>query len=123
MPANKNKTLLIFTSIILLAVSCNNKIQPTATIAPQNPPITAAPSAGSSQSANPSPTPSLSPSPSSSTLADGEVVLSQAQLLAMAGNKYADGNLPLGDGKYVTAGPKTGYIYLCRTQMANMNMG
>ncbi len=31
----------------------------------------------------------------------------------LGGNKYADGILPLGDYKYVTSGPKKGYIYLC----------
>lgn len=29
------------------------------------------------------------------------------------GNKYADGKLPVGDGKYVTTAPKQGYIYAC----------
>lgn len=29
------------------------------------------------------------------------------------GNKYANGILPVGDNKYVTAGPKGGYVYLC----------
>ncbi len=29
------------------------------------------------------------------------------------GNKYADGILPVGDGKYVTDSAKKGYIYLC----------
>jgi len=31
------------------------------------------------------------------------------------GNEYADGILPVGDGKVVTAGPERGSIYLCRT--------
>ena len=39
--------------------------------------------------------------------------LSDSYLLAIAGNQYSDGNVPLGDGKYVTTGPKKGYIYLC----------
>jgi hypothetical protein len=42
-----------------------------------------------------------------------QTVLSQSQLEAMAGDKYADGNLPLGDNKYVTSGPKQGYVYIC----------
>lgn len=42
-----------------------------------------------------------------------QVAYTQDQLLAMAGNPYAHGNLPLGDGKYVTDAPKQGYIYLC----------
>ena len=40
-------------------------------------------------------------------------VLSDAELVAMAGTDFVDGRLPLGDGKYVTSGPKKGYIYLC----------
>ncbi|HJU13232.1 MAG TPA: YHYH protein [Candidatus Nitrosotalea sp.] len=42
-----------------------------------------------------------------------QVVLSDNNLIAMSGNKYPDGNVELGDGKYVTAGPKKGFIYLC----------
>lgn len=49
-----------------------------------------------------------------------QVTLSDAQLLAMASNKYADGNLPLGDKKYVTENPQKGYVYLCN---ANTNSG
>lgn len=30
------------------------------------------------------------------------------------GNVYADGILPVGDGKYVTDAPKQGYVYVCR---------
>lgn len=45
-----------------------------------------------------------------------QTAVSASQLATIAGNKYADGNLPLGDGKYVTAGPKKGYIYLCHAQ-------
>jgi hypothetical protein len=41
---------------------------------------------------------------------------SQAQLLRLADNKYSDGELPLGDGKYVTSGPKKGSIYLCNAR-------
>ena len=29
------------------------------------------------------------------------------------GNKYADGLLPVGDGKYVTDAAKQGYVYVC----------
>lgn len=42
-----------------------------------------------------------------------QIILSDDQLVAMASNKYSDGNVPLGDGKYVTSGPKKGYVYLC----------
>jgi hypothetical protein len=38
------------------------------------------------------------------------------QLLTLASNKYADGNLPLGDNKYVTDAPKKG-IFTYVTQM------
>ena len=31
------------------------------------------------------------------------------------GDRYADGILPVGDGKAVTDGPSKGYVYLCRT--------
>jgi hypothetical protein len=30
------------------------------------------------------------------------------------GDKYADGILPVGDGKYVTDAPKVGYVFVCR---------
>jgi hypothetical protein len=46
-------------------------------------------------------------------ITNGASVLSDSDLLAMADNKYSDGNVQLGDGKYVTSGPKKGYIYLC----------
>jgi len=45
----------------------------------------------------------------------GSQILSDKDLLAMAGNKYASGELPLGDGRYVTDAPRKGYIYLCHT--------
>lgn len=40
-------------------------------------------------------------------------ILTDHDLEAMAGNKYASGELPLGDGHYVTSAPRKGYIYLC----------
>jgi hypothetical protein len=36
------------------------------------------------------------------------------------GNKYAGGMLPVGDGKYVTDGPKQGYIYACSQYAHNL---
>jgi hypothetical protein len=42
-----------------------------------------------------------------------------AEILAMAGNKYASGELPLGDKRYVTDAPRKGYIYLCRLMNEN----
>lgn len=44
---------------------------------------------------------------------------SDAELLAMADNRYADGNVPLGDYKYVTSAPKKGYVYLCNVHKDN----
>ncbi|HYL65901.1 MAG TPA: YHYH protein [Nitrosopumilaceae archaeon] len=46
-------------------------------------------------------------------MANDNQVLTDSDLLAISDNTYADGNIPLGDGKYVTSGPKKGYIYLC----------
>jgi hypothetical protein len=36
------------------------------------------------------------------------------------GNKYADGILPVGDGKYVTDAPKQGYVYACSQYAQNL---
>ncbi|HSX42946.1 MAG TPA: YHYH protein [Candidatus Saccharimonadales bacterium] len=36
------------------------------------------------------------------------------------GNKYADGILPVGDGKYVADAPKTGYVYACTDYAKNL---
>lgn len=46
-------------------------------------------------------------------------VYSRSELLALADNKYASGDVPLGDDKYVTDAPKKGYVYLCRTRKDN----
>lgn len=48
-----------------------------------------------------------------SAFADGQRVLSDNDLTTMATNPYASGELPLGDGHYVTDAPKKSYIYLC----------
>ncbi|HEY0907994.1 MAG TPA: YHYH protein [Candidatus Paceibacterota bacterium] len=45
--------------------------------------------------------------------------LSYSDLLALADNKYADGNVPLGDYRYTTDAPKKGYIYLCNARQDN----
>lgn len=44
-----------------------------------------------------------------------------ADLLALADNKYANGGVPIGDYKYVTApaAPKVGYVYLCNVHKDN----
>lgn len=36
------------------------------------------------------------------------------------GNKYANGILPVGDGKYQTTGAKTGYVYVCQGYANNL---
>jgi hypothetical protein len=45
--------------------------------------------------------------------------LSQKDLLLNADDVYASGEVPLGDGKYVTSAPKKGYVYLCHVQRDN----
>jgi len=42
--------------------------------------------------------------------------VSLSSIIKMADNKYADGNVPLGDGKYVTDGAKKWYVYLCNAR-------
>jgi len=44
----------------------------------------------------------------------GQEALSDADLLMRAGDKFADGELPVGDQHYTLNGPRIGYIYLCR---------
>lgn len=56
---------------------------------------------------------------SSSATWNGVKIYSQADLLAMADNAYADGNVPLGDDRYVTSAPKKGYVYLCNAHKDN----
>lgn len=36
------------------------------------------------------------------------------------GNKYANGILPVGDGKYTSSGPKKGYVYACTEYAHNL---
>ncbi len=50
---------------------------------------------------------------------DGVHVYSQSELLTLADNTFADGIVPLGDYKYVTTGPKKGYVYLCNVRKDN----
>ena len=52
-------------------------------------------------------------------LASGQALLSPTDLFKLADDTYADGSLPLGDYKYVTAAPKKGYIYLCNVHKDN----
>ena len=49
------------------------------------------------------------------TAGDAQHTLSDMDLMGVANNKYASGELPLGDGHYVTDAPKKGFIYLCHT--------
>ena len=62
---------------------------------------------------------SASTSAGDSTLAPGQTVYTEAELLAMAGNPYASGSVPLGDYHYVTDAPKVGYVYLCNVHKDN----
>ncbi len=39
------------------------------------------------------------------------------------GNKYADGLLPVGDGKYTTTGAKQGSVYVCSSYAQNLAQG
>ena len=73
-------------------------------------------------------TPQTTPPPSSMSVAKTTHAINQAvmikgysrdELLAMAGNIYASGNVPLGDDKYVTSSPKKGYVYLCNVHKDN----
>ncbi len=50
---------------------------------------------------------------------DSTIALSDLDLLALADDKYSLGNLPLGDDKYVTEGPKKGHVYLCNAHKGN----
>lgn len=61
---------------------------------------------------NTSPTTVPSPQSSSSDTSASSSVL-QLDPKKNYGNKYADGNLPVGDGKYVTNAAKKGYVYTC----------
>jgi hypothetical protein len=60
----------------------------------------------------------IAPSPAKAA-EKGSHSYTRAELLAMADDAYADGNVPLGDYKYVTDGPKKGYVYLCNVHKDN----
>ncbi len=59
------------------------------------------------------------PNPSTTSVSTGPKVYSDAELLAMASNTYANGIVPLGDYKYSTSAAKKGYVYLCRANKDN----
>jgi len=64
------------------------------------------------------PTPAPAPAPAPAKSASSSAAKASTDPLASLGSdNYADGVLPLGDGKYVTSGPKKGYIYLCNANM------
>src|SRR3569623_1061256 len=79
-------------------------------------PVSSAPSTGSSVASSSANTAVATPP---STVPTDAHVYTQAELLAMADNKYADGSVPLGDYKYVTDAAKKGYIYLCNVHQDN----
>jgi hypothetical protein len=45
--------------------------------------------------------------------------LTDAQLLALADDKYVNNDVPLGDDRYVTDAAKKGYVYLCNVRKDN----
>lgn len=53
------------------------------------------------------------PASTKSTQPAAEVQGVQLATAKNYGNKYANGILPVGDGKYVTDGAKAGYVYVC----------
>jgi hypothetical protein len=57
----------------------------------------------------------ISPLHAASTLSSQKVI-SLKNVVKMADAKYADGNVPLGDGMHVSDGAKKGYVYLCNAR-------
>lgn len=55
----------------------------------------------------------------SAAVVAGQRVYMYEELLSFADNKYKNGEVPLGDGKYMTSAPKQGYIYLCNARSEN----
>jgi hypothetical protein len=60
-----------------------------------------------------------SPSPSSTPPTQGLVLDPKHDY----GNQYADGVLPVGDGKYTTSAAKAGYVYACSSYAQNLSAG
>lgn len=54
----------------------------------------------------------LSAHQAATATASTQTPLTQTQLLTMAGNIYANGNLPLGDNKYTTTTPQIGCVFM-----------
>jgi hypothetical protein len=65
---------------------------------------------------------SKAPKTSVSPMATGSAA-ADALLSKNYGNKYANGLLPVGDGKYETSGPKLGYVYACSGYASNLAQG
>ncbi|HET9174711.1 MAG TPA: hypothetical protein VFN56_05555, partial [Candidatus Saccharimonadales bacterium] len=73
-------------------------------------------------------TANLSAAPSTNTAPQPTATASSAQPVQglqldtnkAYGNTYANGLLPVGDGKYVTSGPKQGYVYACTQYAQNL---
>jgi hypothetical protein len=59
-----------------------------------------------------------SPSPAASSQMKAQGI--QLDTAKNYGNKYANGLLPVGDGKYSTSGPKQGYVYTCSQYAHNL---
>ena len=55
--------------------------------------------------------------------AQTEKSYSDTEVKKMASDKFKEGILPLGDKKYVTDGPKKGFIYLCNVRSAESEGG
>ncbi|MBX9765129.1 YHYH protein [Patescibacteria group bacterium] len=58
----------------------------------------------------------LTSAPTASETPKVNTETASVDLLSLADNKYANGEVPLGDYKYSTAGPKKGYVYLCNSR-------
>jgi hypothetical protein len=66
------------------------------------------------------PKPPLTNSPSAASSQNSTAQGLQLDPNKNYGNKYADGILPVGDGKYQTTGAKQGYVYVCAGYAQNM---
>lgn len=100
--STSKRLLFGFGCIILLGVSGLGTAAVLRLLNPVPEPV----ATNNSSSTIPAPHSSLSDAPASSTPL-------QIDPKKNYGNKYADGNLPVGDGKYVTNAAKKGYVYAC----------
>jgi len=58
--------------------------------------------------------------PSNTAIPPDVHIYTNAELLRVAGNPYASGEVPLGDNKYVAGSAKKGYVLLCNTAKSNL---